>query len=405
MTLVLIERPTVSLLVPSRVDAEVDALIVGAGPVGLYAAYCAGFRGLSVAIMDSLPEIGGQVSAMYPEKMIYDVAGFPAVRGRDLVAGLAAQAGRYLPTYILGGETTQFGSVDGLPLVTTSAGARVRARFVVVTGGIGTFMPRRLDSIGRFEGNGLAYFVRRPEDYREKNVVIVGGGDSALDWALTLAPLANSVLVVHRGQRFRAHEALVSRVRELSVSIMTSAEVVGGHGTGSLEAVDVLDKRSRRIQRVETQAVVAALGFIADIRPFESWGLEIADRRIVVGTSMATNLDRVYAAGDIAEYPGKVRLMSVGFGEAATAVNNAVAALFNGSNLFPGHSTDTGDRPPAVGDTPEPRGDATQARTTPCLTLSPHPVLTSWTSPASRSARSTASTRVTGSSTLIRPSA
>ncbi len=347
-----------SLLVTAGVDVEVDALIVGAGPVGLYAAYCAGFRGLSVAIVDSLPEIGGQVSAMYPEKMIYDVAGFPAVRGRDLVAGLAAQAGRYLPAYILGGEASQLGFVDGHPLVTTSAGARVRAQFVVVTGGIGTFTPRRLDSLGRFEGNGLAYFVSWPEGYRGKNVVIVGGGDSAFDWALTLAPLANSVLLVHRGQRFRAHEALVRRVRELSVSVMTGAEVVAGYGTGSLVAIDVLDKGSRRIHRVQTEAVVAALGFIADIRPFESWGLEIADRRVIVGTTMATNLDRVYAAGDIAEYPGKVRLMSVGFGEAATAVNNAVAGLFNGSNLFPGHSTDTANHRPAAADAPEPRGDA-----------------------------------------------
>jgi ferredoxin/flavodoxin---NADP+ reductase len=394
-----------SLPVTPRVDAEVDALIVGAGPVGLYAAYCAGFRGLSVAIMDSLPEIGGQVSAMYPEKLIYDVAGFPAVRGRDLVAGLTAQAGRYRPRYLLGGEASRVRFVDGSPLVTTSTGVRVLARFVVVTGGIGTFTPRRLDSIGRFEGNGLAYFVPWPEDYRGKDVVIVGGGDSAFDWALTLAPLANSVLLVHRGQRFRAHEALVRRVRELSVSIMASAEVVAGHGSGLIEAVDVLDKRSRQIQRVETQAVVAALGFIADIRPFESWGLEIADRRIVVGPTMATNLGRVYAAGDIAGYPGKVRLMSVGFGEAATAVNNAVAALFDGSNLFPGHSTDAADCPPAAGDAQEPRGDATQARTTACLTLSRHPASTSWTSPASRSARSTASMRVTGSFTSIRPSA
>jgi thioredoxin reductase len=322
------------------VDADVDALIVGAGPAGLYAAYYAGFRGLSVAVIDSLPEIGGQVSAMYPEKLIYDVAGFPAIRGRDLIAGLAAQAGRYRPAYFLGTEAGALGYADSCPVVTTSSGLRVRAGFVIVTGGIGTFTPRPLAALGGREGRGLAYFVPRPEEYRGKDVVIVGGGDSAFDWALTLTPLARSVTLVHRRDRFRAHEALVRQVAELPVTIITNAEVVGGHGGGSLEAVDVLHKPSRVVQRRLAQAVVAALGFTADIRPLEAWGLEIARRRVLVSSTMATSLPRVYAAGDITEYPGKVRLMSVGFGEAATAVNNAVAALHPGTALFPGHSSD-----------------------------------------------------------------
>jgi thioredoxin reductase (NADPH) len=348
----------VQLPLAPRVDADVDALIVGAGPAGLYAAYYAGFRGLSVAVMDSLPEIGGQVSAMYPEKMIYDVAGFPAVRGRDLVAGLAAQAARYRPTYALGEEAGTLDYMDGLPVVTASSGLRIRAKFVVVTGGIGTFTPRRLGALARFEGSGLAYFVPQPDDYRDKDVVIVGGGDSAFDWALTLVPLARSVTLVHRREKFRAHEALVRQVAERPVAIITSAEVVAGHGNGSLEAIDVLHKQSRRTQRVEAQAVVAALGFIADIRPLEAWGLEITERRIVVGTTMATALPRVYAAGDITEYPGKVRLMSVGFGEAATAVNNAVAVLFPGTSLFPGHSSDLPDRAGGTSDISERRSDA-----------------------------------------------
>jgi ferredoxin/flavodoxin---NADP+ reductase len=344
-------------LVP-RVDADVDALIVGAGPAGLYAAYYAGFRGLSVAVMDSLPEIGGQVAAMYPEKMIYDVAGFPAVRGRDLVAGLAAQAARYRPTYALGEEASGLEYVDGLPVVTASSGLRVRAKFVIVTGGIGTFRPRRLAPLDGFEGRGLAYFVPQPEGYRDKDVVIVGGGDSAFDWALTLEPLARSVTLVHRRDNFRAHEALVQQVAELPVTLVTNAEVVAAHGDGSLEAVDVLHKQSRRTQRVQAQAVVAALGFIADIRPLEAWGLEIVERRIVVGTTMATGLPRVYAAGDITEYPGKVRLMSVGFGEAATAVNNAAAALYPGTSVFPGHSSDLRDQAEAEGEAPDRRRDA-----------------------------------------------
>ena len=341
-----------------RVDADVDALIVGAGPAGLYAAYYAGFRGLSVAVMDSLPEIGGQVAAMYPEKMIYDVAGFPAVRGRDLVAGLAAQAARYRPTYALGDEASGLEYVDGQPVVSASSGVRVRAKFVIVTGGIGTFKPRGLAPLEGFEGRGLAYFVPHPEGYRDKDVVIVGGGDSAFDWALTLEPLARSVTLVHRRDKFRAHEALVQQVAELPVTLVTNADVVAAHGDGSLEAVDVLHKQSRRTQRVQAQAVVAALGFIADIRPLEAWGLEIVERHIVVGTTMATSLPRVYAAGDITEYPGKVRLMSVGFGEAATAVNNAAAALYPGTRVFPGHSSDLRDNADAAGEAPDRRRDA-----------------------------------------------
>jgi ferredoxin/flavodoxin---NADP+ reductase len=325
---------------PDSASVDVDALIVGAGPVGLYAAYCAGFRGLTVALMDSLPEVGGQVSAMYPEKLIHDVAGFPAVRGRDLVAGLAAQADRYGPVYALGEQAAKLSQEPGRVVVTAASGLRIEARFVVVTGGIGTFSPRRLPSLRAFEGQGVVYFVPAPEDYRGRDVAIVGGGDSAFDWALTLAPLARSVTVVHRRETFRAHEALVRQVRDQAVPIITSAEVVAAYGDGALEGIDVMDKRSRDVRRLEAQAVVAALGFTADIGPLQAWGLNIADRRIAVASTMATNLERVYAAGDITAYPGKVRLISVGFGEAATAVHNAAVALDPSASLFPGHSTD-----------------------------------------------------------------
>jgi len=316
--------------------ADVDALMIGAGPAGLYAAYYAGFRGLSAAVMDSLPEVGGQVSAMYPERLIYDVAGFPAVRGRDLVAALAAQAGRYRPAYVLG-QRAQGLECRGDRLV--ASGLRVRARFVVVTGGIGTFAPRRLPVLSRFEGRGVAYFVPRPDDYRGKDVAIVGGGDRALGWAASLAPLARSVTLVHRGERFRADQALVRQVLGIPVPAWTSAEVVAAHGNGSVEAIDVLDKRSRDVRQLPVQAVVAALGFTAGIGPLAAWGLRISDRRIV-DTTMATSRERVYAAGDISVYPGKVRLISVGFGEAATAVNNALAAADPAAGLFPGHSSD-----------------------------------------------------------------
>lgn len=319
---------------------EADALIVGAGPVGLYAAYYAGFRGLSVAVMDSLPEIGGQVAALYPEKMLYDIAGFPAVRGRELIAGLAAQAERYSPRYLLGEEASTLAYADGSPVVTMSSGRRLRARFVVVTGGIGRFTPRRLPALADFEDRGLAYFVPRLEEHRDRDVVIVGGGDSAFDWALALSSLARSVTLVHRRESFRAHEALVRQVRDLGVPVVTNAEVTAAGGESWIEAVDVWDKKAKTASRIKAQAVIAALGFTADISAFEAWGLRLADRRIAVDTTMATSLPRVYAAGDITNYQGKVRLIAVGFGEAATAVNNAVAALDPAASVFPGHSSD-----------------------------------------------------------------
>jgi ferredoxin/flavodoxin---NADP+ reductase len=331
-------------------DVDVDALIVGAGPVGLYAAYYAGFRGRSVALMDSLPEIGGQVCALYPEKLIYDIAGFPAVRGRDLIASLAEQAGRYGPRYLLGQEAQSVAYDDRAPVVTATSGLRVRAGFVVVSGGIGTFTPRRLGALDRFEGKGLAYFVPRPQEYRDRDVVIVGGGDSAFDWALTLAPLARSVTVVHRRETFRAHEALVRQVLGLGIPVITSAEVVAASGDGWLDAVDVRRKGATETVRLAAQGVVAALGFTADISVLQAWGLDVADRRLTVDTTMATNLDRVYAAGDITDYPGKVRLIAVGFGEAATAVNNAIAALDPAAPLFPGHSSDQVGGGPAAAD-------------------------------------------------------
>ncbi len=337
-------------------DIDVDALIVGAGPAGLYAAYYAGFRGQSVAVMDSLPEIGGQVSALYPEKLIYDIAGFPAVRGRDLIAALAGQAGRYGPRYLLGQEARSLAYREGAPVVTASSGLRVRARFVVVTGGIGTFTPRPLPALAGYEDRGLAYFVPRPEEYRDRDVVIAGGGDSAFDWALTLSPIARSVTIVHRRETFRAHEALVAEARARGVQVITSAEIVAASGSGWIESVEIRTRRPAGTVSVKAQEVVAALGFTADIRPLESWGLRVRDRRLSVGTTMATSLDRVYAAGDITDYPGKVRLIAVGFGEAATAVNNAIAALDPGAPLFPGHSSDgvAGCSPAAASPPPEP---------------------------------------------------
>jgi ferredoxin/flavodoxin---NADP+ reductase len=321
----------------------VDLLVVGSGPTGLFAATYAGLRGLTVAIVDSLAEPGGQVASMYPEKQILDIAGFPAVRGRELVDGLVSQAARADPTYLLQQEVTDLAYDDGLPVVTTSAGTCIRCKALVVTAGIGSFTPRPLAAAMSYENRGLAYFVPRLEDYRDRDVVIVGGGDSAFDWAMSLEPVARSVALVHRRDRFRAHASTVADVLASNVAVVPNAEVVAVRGETWVEAVDVAVKGEPLPRTLKCQGIVAALGFTANLGPLLTWGLECRGRQILVDSRMATNLPRVYAAGDVTEYDGKVRLIAVGFGEAATAVNNAAAEIDPTLTVFPGHSTDLSD--------------------------------------------------------------
>nr|WP_207619189.1 NAD(P)/FAD-dependent oxidoreductase [Nocardioides sp. IC4_145] len=313
-------------------------LVVGAGPTGLFATYYAGFRGHRVAVVDSLPELGGQVTAMYPEKLILDVAGFPAVKGRDLVAGLVEQAATADPTYLLGRTATTLEHGDDGVVVTLDDGTEVAAAAVLITAGIGKFSPRPLPAGEGWLGRGMEFFVPSFEPYAGKDVVIVGGGDSAFDWALHLEPVARSVRLVHRRDAFRAHERTVQQVRDSSVEIVTRAEVTALEGHGSLESVEVtVDGEPTTYP---CQALVAALGFIADLGPLQQWGIDVHKRHVVVDPAMRTNLPRVFAAGDITEYPGKVRLIAVGFGEAATAVNNATVAIDPTAHVFPGHSSE-----------------------------------------------------------------
>ena len=319
---------------------EVDLLIVGAGPVGLYAAYYAGFRGLSTAMIDSLSEPGGQISAMYPEKLIYDVAGFPAIKGQELVHKLVEQAAPFNPIYLLGhrGEGLERQD-DGRWKVVSHRATEVLARAVVITGGLGTFTPRPLPTAEDYEGRGLQYFVPGLDKLAGLDILIVGGGDSAFDWALNLEPIARSVTLVHRRDTFRAHEHTVQQVLKSSAEVITSAEVVRILGQAWVEAVEIVLKKTGEHRTLNVQAVVAALGFTADLGPLKDWGLELDKRQIVVDTTMATNVPLVFAAGDIAGYPGKVKLISVGFGEAAIAVNNAATAIDPNAQLFPGHSS------------------------------------------------------------------
>jgi thioredoxin reductase len=321
---------------------DVDLLIIGAGPTGLYAAYYAGFRGHRIAVVDSLPELGGQVTAMYPEKQILDVAGFPSIKGRDLVAGLVEQANTARPVYLLDRTATTLETdpdpVHGGVTVGLDDGTVVRAGAVIITAGIGKFSPRALPVGGDWVGRGLEFFVPSFAPYAGKDVVIVGGGDSAFDWALHLEPIARSVALVHRRDAFRAHERTVQQVRASSVEMITRAELSAINGATTVESVDITVD-GETVTR-PCQAIVAALGFIADLGPLQQWGIETRKRHICVNPAMQTNLPRVFAAGDITEYPGKVRLIAVGFGEAATAVNNATVAIDPSAKVFPGHSSE-----------------------------------------------------------------
>ncbi len=315
-------------------------LIIGAGPVGLYAAYYAGFRGFSVALMDALPEPGGQITAMYPEKDIFDVAGFPAILGRELVNGLVEQAGQFKPTYLLDEQAVELTTSDAGPVtVVGSLGSQVTAKALLLTNGIGSFKPRPIPVGEEWVGRGVVYFVPRLDEHAGKDVVIIGGGDSAFDWAWSLLSISKSVTLVHRRDQFRAHASMVDKVREAGVRLITSSELSAVRGSDNVTEVDITSKTDKSVETLPAQTVVAALGFIANIGPMADWGLELEKRKLVVDTTMLSSLPRVYGAGDIATYPGKVPLISVGFGEAATAVNNAAPLIDPTHGVFPGHSS------------------------------------------------------------------
>lgn len=320
-----------------------DVLVIGAGPAGLYAAYYAGFRGFSVTVLDVLSEPGGQITAMYPEKEIFDIAGFPAVKGRDLVDGLMKQAGAFNPQFILGERAEELETSETGPVrVVTDKGTVIEAKVAIITGGIGSFTPRELPAGNEYVGKGLVYFVPKLDVHAGKDVVIIGGGDSAFDWAYSLAPIAKSVTLVHRRDTFRAHAATVDQVRAMGVELIINSEVESVAGDDWIESVTIKNKDGES-RTLPAQTLVAALGFIANIGPIANWGIELEKRRILVDTTMKTNLPRVYSAGDITTYVGKVPLISVGFGEAGLAVNNSVPYIDEHQGVFPGHSSGGGE--------------------------------------------------------------
>jgi thioredoxin reductase len=296
---------------------NVDILIIGAGPAGLYGSYYAGF----------------------PEKAIFDVGGFASVKGRDLINNLLTQAKPSKPIFLLNQTAATLQQNPDKSLTITSEKETVNAKAVIITGGIGRFTPRPLPAADGWGGKGLVHFVPKMSDHAGKDVVIVGGGDSAFDWANELHPIAKSVTLIHRRDKFRAHQATVDQVKALGIPLITEAEVTKVSGSNHIEKIEYTSSKTKEAKEINCQTLVAALGFTANIGPLAEWGLNIESRKIVVDSGMHTNIERVFAAGDISTYPGKVALISVGFGEAATAVNNATVAINPEAHLFPGHSS------------------------------------------------------------------
>jgi thioredoxin reductase len=323
----------------------VDVLIIGGGPTGLFAAFYAGLRGATASIIDSLEQPGGAVTAMYPEKFIYDVGGFPAVLGKDLITNLVQQAGQFNPQMHFNERCEHLERIpdDNVFRLETDKGVHY-GKTVIICAGVGAFAPKKLDlpNLAMFEESGdIGYFVTRNENYRDKRVLIVGGGDSAVDWALTLEPIAREITLIHRSENFRAHAKSVEQMIASRVDVNTYCETHELHGEdGKLRAVTFRHNKTQDLKTVDVDAVIMSIGFVADLGPLKSWGLDVQKNQIAADPlTMATNIPGVWAAGDIITHPTKFKLIATGFHEAITAVNHAVHYLNPKTRLAGAHST------------------------------------------------------------------
>ena len=320
----------------------VDVAIIGGGPTGLFAAFYAGLRGMSVMIIDSLEILGGQLTTLYPEKYIYDVGGFPKVLAKELARGLVEQAGQYKPRIELGERVQHLVRDEERKLIRLQTQTKEHlARSVIIAAGVGAFEFKTLALEGaqRFVGKGLHYFVKDLEAMRGKRVLIVGGGDSAVDWANMVAPLAESLILIHRRDQFRAHEQAVDQMRRGPTRILTFHELRSIDGRETIEQAVIYDNRSNNEQTLRIDALLVNIGFSNSLGPIKDWGLEVEGGSIKVDGMMQTNIPGVFAAGDIATMPGKLKLIATGFGEACIAVNFAKHMLDPAANVFPGHSS------------------------------------------------------------------
>jgi thioredoxin reductase len=327
-----------------------DITIIGGGPSGLFAAFYAGLRTAKTKIIDSLPQLGGQLAALYPDKYIYDIPGFPKVLAHELVGRQVEQAMQFSPTVCLEEKVMELipdldGSNGGVIQLKTEPGNLHLSRTVILAAGVGAFMPRSLDipDIERLKDKGLYYHVQDLETFRDKKIMVVGGGDTALDWAKSLLPIASEVILIHRRGTFRAHEQTLKQVLESSCRVLPYYELEALHGDEFLTAATVFDNRDDTRETIELDGVVMGLGFLANLGPIKTWGLELIRNSIVVNPSMRTNLPGVYAVGDIASYEGKLKLIATATAEAAVAVNFAKNYIDPKSKVAPGHSSERED--------------------------------------------------------------
>ncbi len=327
-------------------DNEVyDVTIVGAGPAGLFGAFYAGMRELKTKIIDTLPEVGGQLAVLYPEKYIYDVPGHPKILAKDLVKLLVEQAMQWQPALLLGEKITELRRrEDGL--LELVAGPRVHvSKTVVITAGVGAFQPTRLaiESINRFEGCGVYYFVKDKTLFRGKRLLIVGGGDSAVDWALNFKDYARQVTLIHRRDQFRAAPASVTELMNSDVALKLFHEVKEVRGESRIEHAVIYDNRTKEESVLDVDILLLNLGFKADLGPIKNWGIELYRTRFLkVNARMETNIPGVYAAGDIAAQTEvePVNLIATGFAQATVAVNVAATYINPKAKVFPGHSSE-----------------------------------------------------------------
>ncbi len=329
-----------------------DITFVGAGPTGLFGAFYAGLREMKVKIIDALPQPGGQLIALYPDKLIYDTPGFPAILSKELASCLTEQASQWKPSMALGEQALTLrrtplpGGADGQECWIIETDKDIHySRTVVIAAGIGAFRPNKLnnESISRFEGKGVKYWVNDVDDYAGMRVLVIGGGDSAVDWSLALEPIAAHVTLIHRREGFRAHDTSVNALNDSSVDMRIFYELREFQGDGSLERAVIFDNRTGNESTIEVDAGILALGFKADLGPIREWGLETIGRRYIkVNSKMETNLPGIYAAGDVAlqEELDPLNLIVVGYGQVTVAVNYAYTAIKPGEKVFPGHSSE-----------------------------------------------------------------
>ncbi len=314
---------------------KTDICIIGAGPVGLFAVFEAGLLKMRCHLVDVLPQVGGQLTEIYPKKPIYDIPGFPEINAQDLIENLVKQIEPFKPTYSLGERVIGLQKLDdGSFHVTTSDGTIIGCKVVVVAGGLGCFEPRKpeIENLESFEGKGVSYFVKNPEAFRNKRLVIAGGGDSALDWTIFLTPLAEHVTLVHRNESFRGASDSTEKVFALAeagkIRLLLNSNLHRVSGNGHLNSVSVVDKQ-KNIHELETDFLIPLFGLSPKLGPIGEWGLALDKNAITVNTfDYSTSVPGVFAIGDINSYPGKLKLILSGFHEAALMCQSAFKFVY-----------------------------------------------------------------------------